>query len=152
MIQAWRLVKTRRADSAFSGEGARIAGGRWNHSGTSVVYVSGALSLAMLELLVHLDSQARYTLDLVSIPVSFPARLVGTISTLPRHWRAEPAPRQTKDIGTSWVKSASSCVLQVPSVIVPDESNFVLNPAHPEFRRMEIGTPRPVSLDPRLWT
>jgi len=151
VIQAWRLVKRKHASAAFSGEGARIAGGRWNHSGTAVVYVSGTLSLAVLELFAHLDLKARHTLDLVSIPVSIPGALVERTTKLPRGWRTEPPPKKTKDLGTRWARAGSSCVLSVPSAIVPEEHNYVINPAHRDFEKIETGKARRFSLDPRLW-
>jgi len=116
-----------------------------------VVYVSGTLSLAMLELFVHLDTVARNTLRLVAIPVSIPDKLVEAIGTPPKGWRTEPPPKQTRDLGTDWARAGPSCVLQVPSVIVPEESSFVVNPAHADFRHIQIGSERPVSFDARLW-
>lgn len=151
MIQAWRLVKAKHGDAAFTGIGARLAGGRWNHPGTSVVYVSSALSLAVLELFVHLDRRSRTALKLVAIPVRIPDEIVAGPPPLPRNWREEPPGRSTKDIGTSWVQSGTACALRVPSVIVPREENFMLDPSHPDFSRIGIGGPEPFSLDPRLW-
>ncbi len=151
MIHAWRLVRRKHVATAFTGVGARLAGGRWNHPGTPVVYVSDTLALAVLELFVHLQERSRAALELASVPVGFPEELVADPSTLPKGWRAEPPPAQTKDVGTDWVRAGSSCVLRVPSAIVPVEHNFMLNPAHPEFARIEVGEPEPFSLDPRMW-
>ena len=151
MIQAWRLVKHKHASAAFSGEGARLAGGRWNHPGTAVVYVSGALSLAALELFVHLDALAHHTLRLVSIPVSIPDDLVADMAALLRGWRAEPPTRKTQDIGSQWAAAGTSCALRVPSAIVPEENNYLLNPAHTDFDRIAVGKPKRFSLDPRMW-
>jgi RES domain-containing protein len=151
VIQAWRLVKSKHAATAFTGFGARLAGGRWNHRGTPVVYISGTLSLAVLELFVHLERRSRTTLALVTFPVRIPPHLVSAPETLPRDWRAEPPPRQTKDLGTAWVAAGTSCVLEMPSVVVPQERNFMLNPGHPDFQQIEIGDPEPFSLDPRMW-
>lgn len=151
MITAWRLVKAKYADTAFSGMGARLAGGRWNHPGTAVVYVSTTMALAVLELFVHLDRRSRASLRLVGIPVRIPDELVAVRPDLPRGWRAEPPPTGTKDLGTAWVRAGSSCALRVPSAVVPIEDNLMLDPAHPDFPKIEIGTPEPYSLDPRLW-
>jgi RES domain-containing protein len=148
---AWRLVKTRYADTAFSGLGARLAGGRWNHPGIAVVYVSNTLALAVLELFVHLDRRSRAALRLVAIPVGIPDELVSGRPDLPRGWRAEPPPTSTKDLGTAWLRSGGSCALRVPSAIVPVEDNLMLDPAHPDFSKIDIGSPEPFSLDPRLW-
>ncbi len=151
MTKAWRLVKTRHTETAFSGVGARLAGGRWNQPGTAVVYVSDTLSLAVLELFVHLDARSRTGLRLVSIPVGIPDDLVAQPPALPTGWRVSPPGPASMAIGTDWVRAARSCVLRVPSVLVPHEPNYVLNPAHPDFHRLEIGDPEPFGLDPRLW-
>lgn len=151
MISAWRLVKQKRAKTAFSGEGARIAGGRWNLPGTSVVYVSEALSLAVLELFVHLDAASRTRLKLVAIPVQLPKGLVEQAEALPPDWRSEPPPETTMDLGTAWADQGRSAALRVPSAIVPVEFNLVLNPGHPDFGQVEIGESESYSLDPRMW-
>ena len=152
MIRCWRLVKERHTATAFSGLGARVAGGRWNHPGDAVVYVSGNLSLAALELFVHIPPRSRTALGLAAIPVEIPEELVSGPPALPRNWRAQPPPSETKTLGSGWLHSGESCVLRVPSVIVPVEFNFVLNPVHPDFTAIEIGERRPFSFDPRMWT
>jgi len=151
VIRCWRLVKTKHTATAFSGLGARLAGGRWNHPGEAVVYVSGALSLAALELFVHLGLRSRMLLELVSIPVEIPEGLIWEPPNLPKNWRAQPPPDETKTLGSEWLRSADSCVLKVPSAIVPVEFNFLLNPSHPDFSTIEIGDDRPFSFDPRMW-
>lgn len=151
MTHAWRLVKSKHAATAFSGLGARLAGGRWNEAGTAVVYVSGNLSLAVLELFVHLSEKSRTTLQLVTIPVEIPDHLIAGPPSLPPGWRAEPPPVATQTLGTQWARSMGSCVLRVPSAIIPIEPNYVLNPAHPDFAEITTGPPEPFSLDPRLW-
>ncbi len=151
MISAWRLVKQKRAATAFSGAGARIAGGRWNRPGTSVVYVSEALSLALLELFVHLDAASRARLRLVAIPVQLPQGIVEQAEALPADWRSQPPAESTMDLGTAWADQGRSAALRVPSAIVPVEFNLVLKPAHPDFCQVQVGEPEPYSLDPRLW-
>ena len=151
MISAWRLVKKKRAAAAFSGAGARIAGGRWNRPGTTVVYVSEALSLAVLELFVHLDAASRARLKLVAIPVEIPESIVEQVQDLPPDWRSEPPPESTMKLGTSWANRGRSTVLRVPSAIVPVEFNMVINPAQPGFEQVKIGKPMSFSLDPRMW-
>jgi RES domain-containing protein len=147
---AWRLTKTRYIASAWDGEGARTAGGRWNSVGTAVVYTSATLSLALVETLVHLPSGVlpAYT----AIPVEFDESLVAILkpADLPEDWKKYPAPASTQNIGDTWVSSAATLALRVPSVVVPDEFNYVLNPAHPDFNLMRIGAARPFPFDPRL--
>jgi len=149
-IRAWRIVKQKLARTAFSGEGARRHGGRWNHLGTAMVYVAGSMSLAILEMLVHMqvpDSLARY----VVFEVTFPEALVQTLSLarLPRTWRQSPASHAVRDLGDAWIAGAASAVLRVPAV-VPNEWNYLLDPQHPDFRRIAIGPRHPIEFDARL--
>jgi RES domain-containing protein len=149
-MRVWRICK--RANAAFDGEGARRAGGRWNPRGVAVVYASETLSLAALELLVHADP-ALLPEDLVAIPAEIPETLrVRRIepAELPRGWRRHPPPEELAQIGASWAAKLETAVLSVPSALVPQERNFVLNPAHAEFRRIRIGKPEAFALDARL--
>lgn len=151
MLRALRLVKARRAERAFDGEGARRYGGRWNPPGVRVVYASESAALAALELLVHLEESAllaHYAL----CAVRFPEALLETLdpAALPADWRASPPPLALQEIGAAWVRDARSALLAVPSAIVPSERNFLLNPAHPDFRRVRRDPPTPFALDPRL--
>jgi RES domain-containing protein len=148
MRQASRIVKARHAATAFDGEGAWLYGGRWNSRGTRVVYTSATLSLAALENLVHLNPPV--PLKYVAFSIKFDGRLVEKLTTLPEEWQEEPPPASTQFIGDLWVKQARSAVLELPSVIIPDEANYLLNPAHPDFRKIVIGIPKPFSFDPRL--
>jgi RES domain-containing protein len=152
MATAWRIVPERRAAAAFSGEGARIAGGRWNSKGASVVYTSENKSLAALELLVHVNP---------ALPRNFKAfRLEfddGMIERIPAHdlphdWRTEPPGAATKALGDAWVAAARKPILAVPSVIIPQEINYLLNPAHPDFAKIHIDAPTDFTFDPRLLT
>lgn len=150
-LQAFRIVKARLVKDAFSGEGARLYGGRWNSPGTPVIYTASSTSLAMLEILVHLQSRdllAAYVL----FKVEFDSSLVTDIDmdALPADWQSSPAAPEVQQIGDEWSESRSSAVLRVPSATVPEESNFLLNPSHTRFGEIEIGTPRPIRFDSRL--
>ncbi len=153
-MQIWRLCPRRRATHAFDGEGARRYGGRWNYRGTRVVYASATLSLAVLELLVHVEPDT-----LPDDPVAFCIVIPDDIriehletAQLPRDWRAYPASDATQAIGTRWVNDGKTALLSVPSAIVPLERNYLINPSHPEFARLRIPKPEPLQLDPRLFT
>jgi RES domain-containing protein len=150
-ITAWRIVKRKLARRAFSGEGARRYGGRWNSKGVAVVYLAQTQSLAALEILVHAD-YAELLQHYVVIPVSMAPNLIirVDVSRLPRNWRAYPPPNGVRAIGDNWVAAGGSAVLQVPSVIVPSESNFLVNPLHPDYAKLKIGNPVPFKFDPRL--
>jgi RES domain-containing protein len=148
---AWRITKQKHAKSAFSGEGARIYGGRWNSPGTPIIYTAQSQALAVLEVLVHLDSPEllkRYSLFEIEMDPFYAEEL--DLTNLPRNWKANPAPAVVRAIGDDWVASRRSVVLRVPSVLVPAESTFLLNPEHPNFRKLRIGKAVPFQFDPRF--
>jgi len=150
MLSAWRLTKTKLIAGAWDGQGARKSGGRWNSVGIAVVYTSGTLSLALVEVLVHLPSGILPAYS--AVRVDFDESMVTAVGPrdLPVNWRDYPPPPDTKAIGDLWVAQGSSLVLRVPSVIVPTEFNYILNPAHPAFADITIGEPMPFPFDPRL--
>jgi len=150
MEEAWRITKAKHAASAFSGEGAATTGGRWNSRGWRVVYTSATQSLAALETLVHLNPPIQ--LKCVIFRVEFSAKLVERIDSadLSQNWQVSPAPLSTRRIGNARLQSKRSAVLAVPSVLVPGELNYLLNPGHPDFRKIRIGKPVPFAFDPRL--
>lgn len=151
MPRGWRIVKTSRADTAFDGEGARLYGGRWNSPGTAAVYTSQSVSLAVLELLVHLHSSHLLT-SYCLIPVDFSDSLVEVVdpASLPSHWREFPASSALREIGDQWAAERRSVVLQVPSAIVPNENNQLILPSHRDFGQVTIGPPTPFQFDTRL--
>lgn len=145
------MVKRRHVDGAFTGEGARLYGGRWNSPGVAVVYVAESRALAVLEILAGLRS--RKTLEAyVLIESQFDEELVETLDreALSDGWRISPPGPETQSIGDRWIREARSAVLRVPSVVIPPEFNFLLNPSHPEFGGITIRDPEPFELDPRL--
>jgi RES domain-containing protein len=151
ILTAWRITKRSHVRNAFNGSGARKYGGRWNSPGTSVVYTAQSQSLAALEILVHLDNPdllQKYVLIGVAVDESLVAEV--SRSRLPRNWRTDPPRAELRLIGDQWAADATSAVLRVPSALVPDESNFLLNPLHPDFGRLVIGKPISFRFDPRL--
>lgn len=155
MKRAWRIIRKKRLSDAFTGEGARLGGGRWNHVGTPVIYVSETLSLAALEIFVHFTRRdIRLSKSLVAIPVDIPDSLkiaVVPVQDLESGWRTSPPSNSTKDIGTEWVQKKTSSILRVPSAVIPDEYNFVLNPVHTKFKKIKIGKAQAFTLDERMW-
>ncbi len=150
-FSTWRITKEVHAKLAFSGEGARLFGGRWNSRGTALIYTAQSQSLAVLEMMVHLDSPEllhRYVLFEVSITSSLVEVLDAAKS--PQDWKANPAPQEVQAIGDDWVRSRRAPVLRVPSALVPSECSFLLNPAHPDFRKLHFGEPLPFQFDSRL--
>lgn len=152
-VLAWRLVKTAWAESAFDGEGAFRFGGRWNSRGQRVVYASSTLALALLEILVHIDT-SRVIPDLVALSIETPKELFeeGPYSMLNEiHGGLPWSLQQTRSIGDQWASSLKSPALVVPSAIIPTESNFLFNPTHPGFTRCRISKARKFSLDTRFY-
>jgi RES domain-containing protein len=152
MPQAWRIVKAKHAATAFSGDGAAKTGGRWNSRGVPVVYASSTKSLAALETLVHLNPPVPF--KYVAFRLQFDDTLIENVplNRLPADWRVEPPPPSTKAIGDAWLREVRSAVLALPSVIVPGELNYLLNPAHPAFKKISISKPERFAFDPRLLT
>jgi RES domain-containing protein len=151
-VQLWRLVKAQRADSAFDGEGAFRFGGHWNSRGHRAVYASASLSLALLEILVHLDPAAQVP-DLVALSIRVPLTDIKTFKPPTAHKDTMSFPwqlRQTREWGDRWLQKSSSPVWRMPSSIVPIENNFLINPQHPTFSKYKVSAPQPVPMDHRL--
>lgn len=151
MPTAWRIVKTRFAARAFDGEGARLNGGRWNSVGVQMVYTAGSISLAVLELVVHLETTdvlPSYSLCEVHFDEDFVTRL--DRMRLPANWADSPPPPDLLTIGDAWIAGQLSVVLEIPSAVIESENNYLINSSHPDFKSLTIGRPRPFSLDPRL--
>ncbi|MEO8407378.1 MAG: RES family NAD+ phosphorylase [Oxalobacteraceae bacterium] len=150
MRTVWRITTARFADSAFSGEGARLFGGRWNRKGLSLVYTAESRSLALLEMLVQDDPlRARYVL----IPAQIPAGVSQTtlnVVDLPEDWPPLSARNALQAIGNAWIQRDAHCSLSVPSAVVPAERSFLINPAHPDFTKIVIGQPEALETDMRL--
>ncbi|CAO1659269.1 RES family NAD+ phosphorylase [Salinicola sp. LHM] len=151
-VYAYRLVKRKYQDTAFDGEGARLYGGRWNSPGRACVYVASSESLALLEIMVHLESYRlldAYALLRLTLPAESILR-VGA-EDLPDNWQEAPAPAETADLGDGWLTSGQSLALALPSVVVPREFNYMLNPGHPLFDPIVAAAePLPFKPDPRL--
>ncbi|MGH8322280.1 MAG: RES family NAD+ phosphorylase [Steroidobacteraceae bacterium] len=145
------MCKRSRLASAFDGRGAAQNPGRWNGPGVSIVYTAESRSLASLEVLVHTeDTQVLAALTWMTIPVSIDEGFIQIAAVLPEDWRQLPVPQSTRELGTRWIEESRSAVLRVPSIVVDGEFNYLLNPRHPDFSRLQIGQPLPFSSDPRL--
>jgi RES domain-containing protein len=151
MSFAWRIVQAHVADRAFTGEGSRRYGGRWNSKGFAIVYTSSSLSLAILEVLVHVPIYGILE-EYVYFPVEFDQDFVLPLDmdNLPNNWKNDPPPRAIKQIGDSWVEGRKSVILEVPSTIVPTEKNYLINPALPDIKKLKTGSPTKLEFDPRL--
>ena len=149
MVRAWRIVAARWADAAFDGEGARHYGGRWNSPGRPAVYLAGSRALAALEMLVHLSPGVAAKQTFIRFEVSFPKSLI-----CEPDWEIdgfEPyVERETQLLGDHWLEETRNPVLRVPSAVIPEEHNYVINPRHPKFAQLDIGPPEIFAFDPRL--
>jgi RES domain-containing protein len=151
MPTLWRVVKRTHAATAFDGKAAQRFGGRWNSPSRRAVYASATKSLAVLEVLVHLDV-GRPLPRLVAFTFDVDDTLVDRLpaARLPRRWRTLRGLLATQQIGDEWLASRHALVLAVPSAIVPEEFNYLLDPADPAFDRLKFGRPVPFLLDRRL--
>jgi RES domain-containing protein len=150
-VRVWRIASA--AHAACDGEGARRHGSRWTPRGVPAVFTSATLSLAALERFVHTDSDLE-PVDLVAIPVDIGENILIDsvhVEDLPPEWRSFPAPPALALIGEQWFRASRTAVLSVPSVVIPLERNFVLNPIHREFADFSIDRSEPFSFDPRMW-
>jgi len=151
-MQVFRLVKARFSGTALDGSGAKAFGGRWNSKGVATIYTSDSISLAALELLVHLHRTEifrRYFLFKLALSDNAVMSLDDT--ALPEDWRRDPPPSSTALFGDEWTASLQSLALTVPSSIVPLERNVLLNPRHPEFDSVIAGaSSESFDFDPRI--
>ena len=154
MRTAWRITTNPDPARAFSGAGAREAGGRWNSKGTAVVYLADWPAAAILEMLVRVLQTGR----LQAIPQYFlyavtfeeaDAELLDP-ATLPSTWRTSSRDPVIQVFGDTWAASRRTLLLQVPSAVAPHHLNYLLNPAHPRAKSLTITPPEPFTLDPRL--
>lgn len=150
MQTVWRITTARFAATAFSGEGARLYGGRWNPKGSELVYTAESRALALLEMMVQdAPLRARYLL--------VPAQLPNTVSMtslnaadLPTDWRQLNQRDALQRLGRDWLAQGRSAVLVVPSAVLPAERSYLLNPRHPDFAHIVIGEPEALDTDLRL--
>lgn len=150
-MQVWRLFPARFRDTAFTGIGGLYAAGRWNPLGVTMVYTATSRALAALELFVNLDP-SDIPAELLIAEAVVPDELIEmlNINELPATWR-ERNSEACRDAGARWVRSERSLGLQVPSAVVDDEWNVLLNPRHPDFGRVRIGKPKEFRFDERMF-
>ncbi len=151
-MRVWRICRKAYAADSLSGKGGLFASGRWHRRGHPVVYTSQSLALAALEVLVHVDRDLAPA-DLVQQEVDLPEDLEIEVlprDTLPRNWQVFDENPLLKDMGTDWLESKRSPVLQVPSIVIPEESNYLINPLHPATAQVIIASCKDFRFDARL--
>ncbi|MGC6331728.1 RES family NAD+ phosphorylase [Rhizorhabdus sp. FW153] len=153
---AWRIATDTRHYEAddLSGTGAERSGGRWNEAGVPMVYAASNRALACLETIVHLNAGGlpfnRYLVEIAVPDVLWDEAIATSPEMLPVGWEALPAGRASMTFGTRWATARTSALLIVPSAIVPEESNILLNPRHPDARHVVARKIRRWTYDPRL--
>jgi len=150
-VRVWRI--SRQEYAAFDGEGGNVTSGCWHHRGLRVIYTGGSLALAALEFFVHLQPEISLTgfvAGSADIPDGFKIETLD-MTTLPRQWRNLDHTETLRDAGTEWLRGRRSAVLAVPSAVIPVETNYLLNPAHKDFKRIRINPPEPFEFDYRMW-
>ena len=150
-VTVWRLCAEKKVYAAFSGEGAFRRGGRWNFPGTRVAYCSESRALAAIEVMVHVEGMEDFgALSWRTISVTIPCDAVERPLRYPPSWRAYPYARETQEFGSEWASARRAVALRVPSAVVVGEFNFLINPEHADFKKLEILRPELFEFDPRL--
>ena len=140
-MRAWRICREPFAD--LTGEGARLWGGRWNSPGRPLVYAADTAALAVLEVRVHLDlGFDLLPADYVLLTLDLDGASVETVLALPA---------DTVAFGDGWLTAGRTAALRVPSAIVAESTNILVNPRHPEAGQVRIADRRPFAFDERLW-
>lgn len=151
MISAFRIVSQQWRQEALTGKGSRLYGGRWNPPGFSCLYLAESRALAALEMLCHLTPETR-GIPFVLIELRFPKLWVSEIPCLPDDWDRWPTPTSTRQLGRQWLEARKTPVCRVPSVIMKEEYNYLVNTDHPKFAEVEIADERIFSFDSRIVT
>lgn len=135
----------------LTGTGARLYGGRWNSEGKSMVYLASSRALAVLEVLVHLPPLLlpdNFCVAEIEVPDN--SILTLDSSTLPENWKDASPPAELKALGNQFIRETNYLMMKVPSSVVPDEYNYLLNPWHPDIKKVSIINTHPFSFDDRL--
>jgi len=149
-VLTWRICRT--AYQSLDGEGARLHGGRWTSEGVPAVYTSSGLALAALEYLAHVEV-ADAPDDLVAMALRVPddaGETTVAVEQLPRDWHRLPDHPACAALGDAWAADGTALLLRVPSAVVPEETNLLINPRHPRAREVVVKSVRPFAFDPRL--
>lgn len=150
-MKVYRLSRKKYAGE-LSGKGAALSGNRWNSKGVEMIYTSESRALAMAEVIVHLSLDVLpkdFVLLEIEIPDSIPIKKLST-KKLPENWNAFPHHPATQKLGDAFIKDGMFAVFQVPSAVVNGDSNILINPNHPDFKKIKIASQHPFLFDQRL--
>jgi RES domain-containing protein len=149
-MRVYRIGKTKHAND-LTGEGARLFGGRWNHKLTPCIYTSESRALALLEYTVNInieDIPRALSITTIEIPTIGIKEIEE--GQLPGNWKQVPAPSSTKDLGTHLLKASEKLVLKIPSSVITEEYNYLLNPLHPDSKLFKVVDIRDFVYDVRI--
>lgn len=150
MVRIYRVVHRKYGDVAYSGKGGLHADSRWTSRGQLVAYASESLALAALEKIAGAGRLIRLS-DMVYVAADLRADGIHVAADLPDGWDRRPPSDASREIGDAWLRSGMTVALRVPSVVVPEGSNYVLNPEHPDFEEaLNVHAVAPLRLDPRV--
>ncbi|MGE9315070.1 RES family NAD+ phosphorylase [Niabella sp. CJ426] len=149
-MKVYRISKCKYIDD-LSGTGSSRFPGRWHNKGTYILYTAASPSLAMLESVVHITTLPKIELCMtcLEIPDGSITELSGT--QLPENWFTSPPPDHLKYIGDQFIQAGNYLALKIPSAVMPEEFNILLNPAHPLFRKIKVIYTRQLRVDERLF-
>jgi RES domain-containing protein len=149
----FRIDRAKRKNELLSGVGAEKIGGRWNEIGTRAVYTSQHISLSYLEVVMHLDITEDLPSDRILVHIEIPDDVsIYEIKKLPKNWNTFPYNSKTQEIFTKFVDENKYAVLKVPSAIVGDEHNYILNPRHLDFPKIKVVKVQKFTFDSRLYS
>jgi len=148
-MEVFRVCRTKWAND-FTGEGARLFGGRWNRKGTPCIYTASSRSLAILEYSVNisLDDIPR-SLSLVTIRIPDMHLFLKT-EDLPGNWKEVPVPSSTREFGNTILQDKKHLIIRLPSAVIPQEFNYLINPIHPALKQCEVVHVEDLAYDVRI--
>lgn len=135
----------------LSGRGAALYGGRWNSKDTYIVYTAENHALALLEAVVHMGRMPASNYCMAAIEIPDDSIQPFQADKLPQDWQTNPPPDFLKIIGDHFIRSNKYLALKIPSALMMEEHNYLLNPAHPLFKKVKIISKRPIRIDERLY-
>ena len=153
MTRVYRILRKPYAKKPLDGEGAYRFGGRWSSVGIRLAYTAEHLSLAMIEYFIHIDPDDPPK-DLAVVTAEVPDSVSRTSISpkqLPANWRQSPSPPELAEIGDRFVRDRRAAIIIVPSALAPAESNWLINPGHPEFSRIRLRSVEAFEYDPRFF-
>jgi len=149
-MKIWRIMRPAYADDPLSGAGAARFGGRWNSIGVPMTYASTGRALAVLEMLVHVRRE-QIPVDALLLPVDVPDHSIIELGDLPMGWNGIPYGETSRQAGNRWIQQGLSLAMLVPSAVLPEERNILINPAHSQFGKIRVGKPELGAFDRRLF-